>query len=328
MSSSSSENEDGTQPNRNNTGNNNNNNHNNWNNPLEALNRILSDGTASLQETNLNNDNDDNDTDVLFSGTIAQGIPGFSVTIGRTNISNNNINGPTTEDPVFNINNIPNNLREIVETFLRDRSNGSGRNKKATKDAIKHLKIVEPLSLKESDRICSICYEDYDNVEIKNNEDEGDELNDENNLKKLESIYKKTRQIMNDDPEILIPHDSLAQNYSKYQRFVKEPDHNEESDQHIPVQMPCGHIFGRSCLIEWLKEHVSCPFCRREVEAQSTKDSKSKINSAYRNPRLAPANWAGDELNLFDDPQLPFPHGTRTTSNRGNFSFFGNSIFN
>lgn len=33
---------------------------------------------------------------------------------------------------------------------------------------------------------------------------------------------------------------------------------------HVSVQIiPCGHIFGAQCLGAWLKEHDTCPMCRR-----------------------------------------------------------------
>lgn len=41
-------------------------------------------------------------------------------------------------------------------------------------------------------------------------------------------------------------------------------EHNEEYG-HLPLQMPCGHVFGRSCLSHWLKENTSCPLCRVSV---------------------------------------------------------------
>lgn len=31
---------------------------------------------------------------------------------------------------------------------------------------------------------------------------------------------------------------------------------------HLPLQLPCGHTFGQSCLSHWLKENTSCPLCR------------------------------------------------------------------
>jgi hypothetical protein len=43
------------------------------------------------------------------------------------------------------------------------------------------------------------------------------------------------------------------------------------ADPHYAVQLPqCNHIFGRPCIVEWLRSHVSCPLCRREVEGTTT----------------------------------------------------------
>ncbi|OBA24096.1 hypothetical protein METBIDRAFT_34459 [Metschnikowia bicuspidata var. bicuspidata NRRL YB-4993] len=41
-------------------------------------------------------------------------------------------------------------------------------------------------------------------------------------------------------------------------------EHEEEFD-HTPLQMPCNHVFGRSCLAHWLKENTNCPLCRLSV---------------------------------------------------------------
>ncbi|SCV00100.1 LAME_0G07514g1_1 [Lachancea meyersii CBS 8951] len=35
--------------------------------------------------------------------------------------------------------------------------------------------------------------------------------------------------------------------------------------KHSPVQLPCGHIFGRECIREWTQEHNTCPVCRRPI---------------------------------------------------------------
>ncbi|KAF5867660.1 uncharacterized protein Bfra_010635la [Botrytis fragariae] len=35
---------------------------------------------------------------------------------------------------------------------------------------------------------------------------------------------------------------------------------------HEPSKMPkCGHVFGRDCIVEWLKKHDTCPMCRDEL---------------------------------------------------------------
>lgn len=45
-------------------------------------------------------------------------------------------------------------------------------------------------------------------------------------------------------------------------------EHDEEYG-HLPLQMPCGHIFGQSCLCHWLKENITCPLCRVSVGDES-----------------------------------------------------------
>ncbi|KAF7860796.1 hypothetical protein EAF04_008314 [Stromatinia cepivora] len=45
-----------------------------------------------------------------------------------------------------------------------------------------------------------------------------------------------------------------------------EDAYDDSGEPHEPVKMPnCRHIFGRSCITEWLMSHNTCPLCRNEV---------------------------------------------------------------
>lgn len=48
--------------------------------------------------------------------------------------------------------------------------------------------------------------------------------------------------------------------------FVDIKASTDEPKQENALQMPCGHIFGSHCLKLWLKDHSTCPTCRKEVD--------------------------------------------------------------
>lgn len=62
-----------------------------------------------------------------------------------------------------------------------------------------------------------------------------------------------------------------------------EPPCKEYS--HVPVAMPCGHIFGQSCLYEWLKTNNSCPLCRARIK--ETRGSETGYATTVVLPNLA-----------------------------------------
>ena len=47
-----------------------------------------------------------------------------------------------------------------------------------------------------------------------------------------------------------------------YEEYGKpSPDEPAEN----PVKVPCGHIFGKTCIRKWFEEHTTCPSCRSEL---------------------------------------------------------------
>ncbi|KAF2647699.1 hypothetical protein K491DRAFT_723215 [Lophiostoma macrostomum CBS 122681] len=73
-----------------------------------------------------------------------------------------------------------------------------------------------------------------------------------------------------------------------YERLQKS-DINGRAN-HRPVQTECRHVFGYSCLREWLGKHESCPMCRRDfslstLHAPSPENTLEGINRMLNNQR-------------------------------------------
>ena len=59
---------------------------------------------------------------------------------------------------------------------------------------------------------------------------------------------------------------------------LEEVDINKEHQEQCPVcmedivkkglKLPCGHIFDRNCVTTWLKQHNSCPVCRKGIDEE------------------------------------------------------------
>lgn len=42
------------------------------------------------------------------------------------------------------------------------------------------------------------------------------------------------------------------------------------------VKLPCGHLYHRSCVVDWLNRHCTCPCCRFEVESDDAEYEKER----------------------------------------------------
>ena len=52
---------------------------------------------------------------------------------------------------------------------------------------------------------------------------------------------------------------------------------------HTPVSLQCGHVFGRSCIVTWSEQSLTCPLCRQEFSDQELAMPESLINRALFN---------------------------------------------
>ncbi|CAN6638447.1 hypothetical protein TRVA0_017S00496 [Trichomonascus vanleenenianus] len=151
---------------------------------------------------------------------------------------------------------------------------GSGETKhRASKRAIRRLKrIMNEEQL--SDKMCSICFEEFENPEkMRGEQPESDSEDPPESVPEAMDIE--------DDPPESVPGNEACVEDPPESIPVSEEDPsesapNEEDDEgengedtHVPVQMPCGHQFGLSCLKSWLKESNTCPMCRTTIESQS-----------------------------------------------------------
>lgn len=184
------------------------------------------------------------------------------------------------------ISNMVNNLGVPIDEHV---------NRKATKEAIESLK---PLKLneipnKEENSQCPICYEPYaeyhkeEEEEEKEEEGKEEEEQDHNsdNSHIVENHGNKITPFDGyhlQDPSIIFPSIETA-TYSTTYNLYSEPEFlpmdekkQDTQESHYAVQLPqCNHIFGLSCIKEWLNSHVSCPLCRREILPEQTEVTHS-----------------------------------------------------
>lgn len=166
-----------------------------------------------------------------------------------------------------------------------------------------------------SDSTCSICFEPYDTplpdipLEIIVSKKRKLGINSHSvsatsSTERLPDMANDTSDAPNTDSESAAADSAASASASASTTTGNTPEsrpkylceHNEEYG-HLPLQMPCGHVFGRSCLSHWLKENTSCPLCRVSV------------GEAPQRPQVTPISYIrfGGLNNSSDDLTTPPP---------------------
>lgn len=189
-------------------------------------------------------------------------------------------------------NNSSNRDPRIIQEFIRLATQMAystivnlNKEKGITIDKFNSFDIKTLEELKETSRECSICFEDY--VAFSNNNKkrsiiEGSESQEDASIKKRKLNNNNADSTSNDSLS-----SSTTSTSSSSDQNTSRPKYLSEftgTFEHLPVQMPCGHIFGKSCLFEWLKNHSSCPLCRDSVSESNTNEtSTNETNGNVQN---------------------------------------------
>jgi hypothetical protein len=155
--------------------------------------------------------------------------------------------------------------------------------KHATKTAIEGLRHVDIRDVPAEERRCHICMQDFV-------------------VDGPRSPYVETVQDQDDVPQ---PSDDglTAMHIDVDEQTAGKDGFEEEAE--FPLAMPCGHVFGSTCLKEWLHESPTCPLCRVEVESYS--DEPDPVHTINFLPFLAEFNPHDPNPFFANEPPFPQP---------------------
>lgn len=195
-------------------------------------------------------------------------------------------------------------LGRILALMMFLTAENSKKEKHASQKALDSLEAVDPATLPESDRTCAICFDAFEsgNPEL---------IIDDLDPDPLEDTLPST-----EEPDIRFPTSSTG-GVKSYTPPAPP------AEAHRAVRMPCGHVFGDLCIREWLRNEVTCPLCRKEVESAPSAGGR-RFMTMYSYPLVrmyigADYSRAG-ESHEWSDPSLALPEVG------GGGPFMGNAI--
>lgn len=142
-------------------------------------------------------------------------------------------------------------VRLTTEIALRTIATALKKSAGVSKEIFDQLEVKRVEELNESDSECPICYDKYVNKDecstMKRKRVDGEEEPKNGYIKRAKNNSGESTPLEDSSKD------------------EPKEEGSKSSLKHYPVAMKCGHIFGASCLQEWLKTNNSCPLCRDKL---------------------------------------------------------------
>jgi hypothetical protein len=76
-------------------------------------------------------------------------------------------------------------------------------------------------------------------------------------------LSKAERAVLDDEVD-------TYQDISDIHHHRPQHHHHHHQEEQVGARLnACGHVFGKTCIVEWLKEQNTCPMCRIQLFPQS-----------------------------------------------------------
>jgi len=169
-----------------------------------------------------------------------------------------------------------------------------------SQQGLEKLQRIAPADIPEAERQCSICYEPYDELptETANGSEATQEPQETRELQETREPQETSTQPgpqSTDESDVYPgpPHNEQPNNEQPLPSDSQTDAADPDEGAHFPVKMPCGHIFGSSCLRLWLRDSISCPLCRTNIE-QPTHTHMNRIPFFFDRLAFIPDNEPGE----------------------------------
>lgn len=249
---------------------------------------------------------------------------------GSTNEGDSNGTILITVNYVFSDNNNPQNPNRLGSLVMTFPDNASNRQPRIMQELVRYATLMAyrtivsglhkkvgttvekfnsfPTKHQVEGSVCSICFDEYES----DGEGNGDREQGHSKRRRLNSpdplsgddvTYQASPNV--DAP--LLPQSPLPPADTTTE---ETPSHGPKylSDdstvyKHVPAELPCRHVFGRSCLYEWLKTNTTCPLCRQKVEEDTAPAIISPTNTPNEGTTPIMFLNGGRALNSLDSLQ-------------------------